>query len=188
MKRIWVVSLVLLMMGAGTVFGQAKQAASNEKKNAISLDLFQLFKGIIASDTDADTYFVDFSLNYERLIAPHFGLGVQLDLFPGKVFDISYFYFGMSAFFRHYPMSANAEKFFLGTSLGFNVQAVDGKAKPETGGFSGLTVALQAGYRLMLSSNFVYIEPSMSYVLSKTYLVPVVPLGWQGGLRFGLVF
>jgi hypothetical protein len=111
------------------------------------------------------------------------------------------------------------DKFFIGANLGINAQTIDGgKAEPKEGGFLGLTIALQAGYRVLFPKNF-YIEPVMSYVLSKSggsssgggsddflgglfgdlfddvmdsamasMSAPVVPLGWQGGLRIGVTF
>jgi hypothetical protein len=188
LKKILVVVLVLLM-GASTVFAQ-EAASAGGQKNALSLDLFQLFKGIIASDSDNDTSFFYASVNYERLVAPHFSIGAQLDLAPGKVSDIDYMYFGLSAIGRYYPMSENFEKFFLGVGLGFSSESIDVSGFDDT---TGLTVALRAGYKLITSKN-IYIEPSMAYVLSKTSLISLmggpsmVPLGWQGGFRFGFVF
>jgi hypothetical protein len=192
LRKIFVVVLVLLM-GAGTVFAQQAAPAQTpdtpkERKNAISLDLFPLFKGFIASDSDSDTFFFNASLNYERLVAPHFSIGAQLDLAPGKVSDNDYMYFGLSAFGRYYPMSENFEKFFLGVGLGFNSESIDISLFDDV---TGLTVALKAGYKLITSKN-IYIEPSMAYVLSKTSplmgYASMVPLGWQGGFRFGFVF
>jgi hypothetical protein len=192
LRKIFVVVLVLLM-GASTVFAQ-EAASAEEQKNALSLDLFTLLKGIIASDDSTKTTIFALAVGYERLVAPHFSIGAELDLYFGKVYDIDGSYFGLSAVGRYYPMSENFEKFFLGASLGINRFTIDGKADAEYGGFFGLTTNLRAGYKLILPKN-VYIEPSMAYVLSKVSLmtlmgtgISVTPLGWQGGLRFGFVF
>jgi len=64
-------------------------------------------------------------------------------------------------------MSTKFEKFFLGTTLGFNSLSIDGKTKPENGGFTGLTASLKTGYKLILNKN-MYLEPSLAYVMSKS--------------------
>jgi hypothetical protein len=191
MKKFLVVFFFFLL-GASAAFAQqrssggGKSSSGSGAANALSLDLFPLAKGYIASDGDADTSFYCGFLAYERLVGDSFGIGVQLDLVSGEIAKVDYFYFGLSALGRYYPMSP-FEKVFFGASLGFNRQSIDGKAKPANGGFTDLTIALQAGYRLMLTGS-IYIEPSMSYVLSRTTGVPVTPLGWQGGLRLGFAF
>jgi hypothetical protein len=164
--------------------------APGERKNAISLDLIPLFKGIIALDSDADTGFFCMALGYERLIAPHFTIGAEIDLYPGQFWDVDYMYFSLAAVGRYYPMSERLEKLYLGTHVGFNVQAIDGKTGAEYGGFSGLLIGLEAGYKLMLGKMF-FVEPSMSYTYSKSgELFGMVPLnlGWQAGLRIGISF
>jgi hypothetical protein len=68
--------------------------------------------------------------------------------------------------------------------------SIDGKTKPENGGFTGLIVSLKMGYKLVTKNGF-YMEPSLAYVLSKSSiagdLIPT-PLGWNGGLRLGFAF
>jgi hypothetical protein len=187
-------------MSIGVIFAQAQPAATateepKEKKNCLTLDMFSLVKGIIASDSDDEVSYFNLFVGFERLIAPHFSIGADLDLMLGKWDSINVNYIGVSAEGRYYPMSENFEKFYLGAALGFNTLSIDGKSKPEDGGFSGMTTSLKAGYKLLLAKNFT-IEPSMSYVLSKysalaaTYygLAIPTPLGWQGGFRIGFVF
>jgi hypothetical protein len=75
--------IVLALVCAGMAFAQQRPAAkpaAKELKNALALDAFQLFKGAIATDTDIG--FSDFavSVSYERLVAPHFSIGVDMDL------------------------------------------------------------------------------------------------------------
>jgi hypothetical protein len=190
--------LLLVCAGAG-VFAQEKKpeaeaetaaepAAPGVRKNAITLDTISLFKGFIASDNDSDTFFFCMALAYERLVAPHFTFGVDLDLYPGQIFDVDYVYFGLTAAGRFYPMSEYMEKFFIGANLGFNTQAIDGKSKPEYGGFTGLTIGLKAGYKLLFTDMF-FAEPSLSYTYSKSGEFggsAPLNLGWQGGLRIGV--
>ncbi|MDR0444339.1 MAG: hypothetical protein LBH44_13140 [Treponema sp.] len=178
MKKFLVI--LLLVCTAGAVFAK-------DKKNSASLDLFPLFKGLLASDPDNDIVFVCFGLNYERLIAPNFSAVGGLDLYPGKIAkkDGDYFYFGMNAGLRCYPM-ATFDKLFIGGSLGFNLQAINGKTKEENNGFAGPTISVTAGYK-MLNKAGLFFEPSMSYILSKSG-EDVTPLGWQGGLRVGAAF
>jgi len=189
---------VLLLAGAG-VFAQEKKAeaesaepaAPGVRKNAITLDTIPLFKGIIASDNDSDTFFFCMAFSYERLVAPHFTFGVKLDLYPGSIYDVDYMYFGLAAAGRFYPMSEYMEKVFIGANLGFNTQSIDGKSKPENGGFTGLTVGLKAGYRILFNDRF-FAEPAMSYTYSKSGsggLGGSTPLnlGWQAGLRIGVL-
>ena len=190
-KMVFLAVLVMVLICTGTGFAQ--------EMNSVSLDLFPLFKGFLSYDSDTNYAFFCFALGYERTISPHFGLCVYFDLFPGKVGyekpekeegKISYMYVSGRLGGRYYPMSEYSEKFFLGASLGINRQSVDGKSKPERGGFTGLIVDLQAGYKLVLPPK-IYVEPSMSYVLSKSGNYPgvsVTPLGWQGGLRVGYTF
>lgn len=181
-------------------------APAEELKNSFGLDLFQLFKGFIATDTDSKFSVFIISAAYEGLVAPHFSVGADLDLYFGKFDKIEGSYFGLAAEGRYYP-TANFDKFFIGTTLGFNSLTVDGTTKPEKGGFTGLTTSLKIGYKLVLSKT-MYIEPSLAYVLSKSssgsgfdfgdifsgddisFGFPSIPtpLGWNGGLRLGFLF
>jgi len=184
----WFCAAVLALVCAGTAFTQAKPAAAApaaaEKKNAISFsDTMPLFKGFIASDSDADTFYFYLSPAYERLIAPHFTIGGELDTCFGSVYDVGYFYLSMAFVGRYYAMSEKMEKFYLGANLGFNMEMIDGKTDY---GFVGLLIGLEAGYKLLLGKTF-FIEPSMAYVYSKSGSGPT-PLGWQGGLRIGIEF
>jgi len=171
---------------------------SKEIKNAIGLDTFQLFKGFIATDTESNFSVFIIALDYEGRIAPHFSLGSDLDLYLMKFDSIEIVYFGLSLEGRYYPV-ADFDKFFLGTTIGFNSLSVDKKTKGADGGFSGLTASLKIGYKLMLGKT-MHLEPSLAYVMSKSSMlssgmasflgVPSIPtpLGWNGGLRFGISF
>jgi len=189
---------VLLLAGAG-VFAQEKSASEaagaadpGEKKNAITLDAMSLFKGFVASDSDSDAFFFCAALAYERLVAPHFTIGAEIDLYPGKVHNVDYMYFSLLAAGRYYPMSEYMEKFFIGANLGFSSQSINGSSDSADGGFVGLRIGLRAGYKLMFGQMF-FVEPSMSYTYEKTSLASFFGStpqnnGWQGGLRLGVSF
>jgi len=190
---------------ATTAPATAKAAAGNE--NSLGIDLFQMTKGFIASDSDAKFFCFIISAGYERLIAPHFSIGGDVDMYFIDFDGTGGFYFGLAGEGRYYPQSTNFEKFFLGATLGFNLLSVDGKTKPDDGGFFGLTTSLKAGYKLLVGKN-MYLEPSLAYVLSKqssgpsfsggsifgialpSFSFPSVPTpcGWNGGLRLGFTF
>ncbi|MDR0451385.1 MAG: autotransporter outer membrane beta-barrel domain-containing protein [Treponema sp.] len=182
-KRI-VLGLLVLAAVTGILGAQEASAA----KMAVSLDLFPLVKGIIWSDNDADNALFALAPNFEYLLHPHFTVGGAADLYFGKASDIDIFYFGLAAHGRWYPLSSGLDKLFLDTGLGFNVFALDGKTDPDRGGFSGLTMSLKAGYKLMFTPNF-FVEPSMAFVYAKTPNAGVpTPLGWQPGLSMGGAF
>jgi hypothetical protein len=178
----------------GAAFAQAKPAATPaaaEKKNAIAMDVFPLLKGIIWSDSDDDRSDFALSFAYERLIAPHWSIGPNMEIsFIDVDAEEIFIYFSLAAEGRYYP-SANFDKFFLGATLGFNLLSYDGKTKRENGGFVGLITSLKMGYKVVTSNGF-YMEPSLSYVLSKIDENPFftfpIPSGWQGGLRLGFAF
>jgi len=220
MKKILCV-LVLACLVLGAAFAQQQKPATpaqpakpatpppaaapaGEFKNSIGLDLFQLFKGFIATDTGSKVSVFIISAGYENLVAPHFSVGADLDFYLMKFNSVDSLYFGLAAEGRYYPMSANFEKFFLGTTIGINALSIKGKVKPEDGGFFGLTTSLKAGYKLIINKN-MYLEPSLAYVLSKSgggsvnvnigdvdigFSIPSAPtpLGWNGGLRLGILF
>jgi len=211
--------LVLACLIFGTAFAQARPAtpppapaqpaqpapakpAEDSKviENALGLDIFQLCKGFIASDKDSEFLVFIISTSYERLVAPHFSIGGDIDLYLLKFDKIDGSYFSLALEGRYYPMS-NFENFFVGTTIGFNVLTIDGST--DNGGFKGLTTSLKSGYKIVLNKS-VYLEPSLAYVLSKSSTSPSLgglasllgisfpsvptPLGWNGGLRFGFVF
>jgi hypothetical protein len=187
--------IVCIMVLACLVFSVAFA-----QKSSFGVDLFQLVKGFIASDNDNDYSVIIISGGYEMLVAPHFSLGVD-----AAAYFISYkvgvganrdgkdgLYLSVAADGRYYPMSENFEKFFIGTTVGFNSLSLDGSTKPADGGFQGLVASMKVGYKLITEKK-LYLEPSMSYVLSKIgsgligSSVPT-PRGWNAGLRLGLVF
>jgi hypothetical protein len=170
----------------------APAEAPKEKKNSLGLDLFQLCKGFVATDSGSKYSLFIICVDYERLIVPHFSIGADIDMYFLDFNGVNGLYLGFLAEGRYYPQSTNFEKLFLGTTIGYNLLSIDGKTKPENGGFSGLTVSLKMGYKVITKSN-IYLEPSLAYVLSKSsmgYGLPSIPtpLGWNGGLRFGFVF
>ena len=188
-------ALVLLILCASMSFAQETASTPDrirERKNSLAGDMFPMFKGFIASDIRGETLFFCGAISYERLIAPHFSFGANLDIYFGRTYIIfsrdTLFYFGTAVEGRYYPLSENFEKFFVGTTFGFNLASISGYTGPSYGGFFGLIAALKSGYKILIK-NF-YLEPSLAYVLSKTssYGLYVTPLGWEGGLRIGFVF
>jgi len=225
------VCILIVTVCAGMAFAQAKAPApaapppaaaapataepapqSGERKNSIGMDLFPFLRGIIASG-DGSMYICT-SGSYERLIAPHYSIGGNLDLYYGSIAytyssgygsksaKYSAYYFSLAAEGRYYIQSESLEKAFLGTTLGFNMCSIDGSVDPA--GFIGLIASLKAGYKVVTSKS-IYIEPAMSYVLSKTPMsfdsifssllgsaasgaTFPTPYGWEGGLRIGYVF
>jgi hypothetical protein len=172
----------------------AGQTGGGAAKTAVSLDLSPLVKGIIWTDNDKDYSLFALALGFERLVRPHYTVGAVADLYfgeAGKNADgaISISYFGLAVHGRYYPQSAGMEKFFIDAGLGFNVFSFDGESDSKKGGFTGLTMSLKAGYKLMLTPGFFF-EPSMAFVYAKIpadVSVPT-PLGWQPGLSFGGAF
>ena len=171
-------------------------SAAFAQKSSFGVDLFQLVKGFIASDNDNDYQVIIASGGYELLVAPHFSVGVD-----ATAYFISYkvvndgksgLYLSVAADGRYYPMSEKFEKFFIGTTVGFNSLSLDGSTKPTDGGFQGLVASMKVGYKLIMKGN-IYLEPSMSYVLSKRGTKTIgssvpTPNGWNAGLRFGIAF
>ena len=179
---------VIALVCAGAAFAQDAE----KKANAISLDVVPLFKGLLASDSENDQWYFSIAAAYERLVAPHFSLGVEADLYLGEhAKDVDYLYFGIAAAGRYYPLSEHMEKFFVGASIGFNSQSVDGKTDAQYGGFQGPFISVKSGYKVLMGKSF-FAEPSMSYTYSKINSMValfgggITPLGWQGGLRIGL--
>ena len=127
MKKFLVVFGAILGMAlvSGPLFAQA---------NAVMLDVAPLAKGIIASDSDTDTAIFGIAASYERLLAPHFTLGLRVDLYAGKVGNqetAAYnldgqriVYFGLNAQGRVYPLSENLDKLFIEAGLGFNTLSI----------------------------------------------------------------
>jgi hypothetical protein len=179
--------LGLLVLAAVTgVLGAQEEAPA--AKMAVSLDLSPLLKGIIWSDSDADNALFALAPNFEYLVRPHFTVGAAADLYFGEASDVDIFYFGLAAHGRWYPLSSGLDKLFIDAGLGFNVFAYDGETDPDKGGFAGITMSLEAGYKLMFTRNF-FVEPSLAFVYAKTpYAGAPTPLGWQPGLSIGGAF
>jgi len=184
------VCLVLAFVCTGLVFAQEQiDTEPVTRNNAVTWDLMTLLKGFIASDSNTDTVFGCMTFGYERLILPRFSIGAELDVYPGTLYDESYLYFGLAAAARYYPLSVNMEKLFIGALVGFNMQFIDGKMDADSEGFSGLFAGLRAGYKLQITDMF-FIEPSLSYIYSKTNFefLGIAPhnYGWQVSLRLGI--
>jgi hypothetical protein len=161
---------------------------AQETKMAVSLDLFPMVKGIIWSDSDRKDSLIALAPGFEYMVRPQLALGAAADIYFGKARDIDILYFGLAAHGRWYPQS-NPDRFFIDAGLGFNMFSLDGESDSDKGGFTGLTVSLKMGYKLMFNKFFV--EPSMAFVYAKTptsVSVPVTPLGWQPGLSIGMAF
>ncbi len=184
--------LVLAMLVAGSVFAQGKKSGASVSNNAITMDMIPLFAGFIESDSDAKTFYFRMAFAYERLIAPGFSIGAELNLHPGKFYDEGYMYFSLAAAGRAYTISEQMEKFFVGAKLGFEILSIgETSASPQIG--------LIVGWREMFGKLF-FVEPSMSYTYSMLYgesgslpgLGNVSSSGkssdWEGGLRIGVTF
>jgi hypothetical protein len=113
---------------------------------------------------------------------------VSADLWIGEASKVDFFYLGLAAQGRWYPLSKGVDKLFVGALVGFNVFALDGNLESEYGGMAGLVAGLKAGWKIMIGPSF-FVEPAMSYIYAKT---PVVALpgisGWQAGLSIGGAF
>jgi hypothetical protein len=169
--------------------------AQGTGKMAVSLDLFPLAKGMIwsESDSDSDSDKSLFALvpGFEYLVSPHYTVGAVADLYFGEYSKNDVFYFGLAAHGRWYPQSTGLDKLFIDAGLGFNMLSVEGeKADRDHYGFTGLTMSLKLGYKLML--NKFFIEPSMAFVYAKTPVSQIsdfpTPIGWQPGLSIGAAF
>jgi hypothetical protein len=182
-KRI-VLGLLILAAAPGVLGAQ-----ESAEKGAVSLDVFPLGKGVIWSDSELDNSLLALVPNFEYLLRPHHSIGVAADIYFGKASEIDILYFGLAVHRRWYPLSSGTDKFFIDAGLGFNIFALDGETGSDKGGFTGITMSLKAGYKLMSNSRF-FVEPSMAFVYAKipnTASVPT-PLGWQPGLSAGVAF
>ena len=191
----WICVVVLFLVCTGAVFAQQRTSAQQQaqvKKNAITLDIFHLMRGFIASDSDTKTFFVCIDMTYERLVTSRISIGPELEVQFGKIWDDNSIYFGLGFNGRYYPLSEQMDRLFLGASLGFNLMAIDGKIKKEHGGFIGPYVAATMGYKVHLVRNVFFIEPSLSYTYAKASEMywGMTPwnLGWNAALRIGFSF
>ncbi|MDR3356848.1 MAG: autotransporter outer membrane beta-barrel domain-containing protein [Spirochaetaceae bacterium] len=172
----------LLLMLAIT----AGLSAQQTKTIAVGVDAMPLFKGFIWTDNDADNSLFALSPSFEYAAVPHFSICGTADLWFGELGKVDIFYFGLAIHGRWYPLSAGLDKLFLDAGLGFNSFSVNGETDAKFGGFSGLTIGLKAGWKLLMGQTF-FMEPSMAYVYAKSGNVPT-PLGWQAGLSIGMAF
>ncbi|MDR3139383.1 MAG: autotransporter outer membrane beta-barrel domain-containing protein [Treponema sp.] len=182
-KRI-LLGLLILAAVTGVLCAQEGTA-----KTAVGLDAFPLVKGFIWSDNDLDNSLFVLAPNFEYLVHPRFTIGAAADLYLGEAAKIDILYFGVAAHGRWYPQSSGLDKLFIDAGLGFNIFSLDGETDSEKGGFTGFTISLKAGYKLVLGSKF-FIEPSMAFVYAKTPSTVSIPtpLGWQPGLSAGVAF
>jgi hypothetical protein len=166
-----------------------------QAKNAASVDIVPLIKGIIACDASTGVFGIAFE--YERILTPHFSVGGRMDIYGIGNDDgglkTSGAYFGLAAHGRWYPLSESFEKLFFGVGLGFNVlTAKDGNGNEiEALGMGGMTWTMKVGWKLFCIPKLpaLFVEPSLAYVLSKSStFTNVTPLGWQPGLNLGMTF
>ena len=175
-NKLFLLAMLGMVLGSGPLFAQA---------NAVTIDVAPLFKGLIATDSDTDTGIFGIGASYERLLLPHFALGLRMDLYAGKVNDQSGVYFGLDAQGRVYPLSDTMEKLFIEAWLGFNTLSVENSDDEE---FTSLTFQGKLGY-LHFFNRAIFIEPGIGYVLAKSSsAVPVTPLGWQLACGVGFAF
>jgi hypothetical protein len=187
----WFCAVVLALVCAGTAFTQARPAARapSVKKNAISLDLNYLLRGIIESDSDTDTLYFALAPTFEHLVTSNVSVGGEMHLVFGSTHDVSTLYFGLGFTGRVYPLSEQMEKMFLGVTLGYSILAMDGKIKTEAGGMTSLYTTAMLGYKWHLVENVFFIEPSLAYTYIKAHGFGVLGnLGWTAAIRLGLSF
>jgi hypothetical protein len=179
MKKLVILVLLTTCLAAGLA----------AQRMAISVDAIPLVKGIIWSDNDLDQSLFALSPSFEFRIASNYTIGGTADLWFGEANKTDFFYFGLAAHGRWYPLGDGLEKLFVDAGLGFNSLSIDGeKADRDHGGYSGLTIGLKAGWKQLFGRNF-FAEPSMAYTYAKapSYGEPTI-LGWQAGLSIGVVF
>jgi hypothetical protein len=179
------IALGLLVLAAVT--GVVGAQASSSAKMAVSLDTFPLVKGLIWTDSDADNSLFALAPSFEYQLRPHLTVGAAADLYFGKNLDTSVLYFGIAAHGRWYTQSSGLDKFFIDAGLGFNMFSYDGEFDSDDGGYSGFTMSLKAGYKLLFTPKF-FVEPSMAFVYAKIPSLATVPtpVGWQPGLSIGI--
>jgi hypothetical protein len=190
---------------AVTVERAAPAGGVGAVKMALSVDLFPLVKGIIWTDSDKDRSLFAFVPSFEYRVRPHYTVGVTADIYSGqaaKFMDksVNFTYLVFAVHGRYYLQSAGMDKFFIDAGLGFNTFSVD--LPSEMAGnydfdYTGLTLSLKAGYKLMLTPSF-FLEPSMAYVYAKVPDTSGLPGGvsvdlpsldeWQPGLGIGGMF
>jgi hypothetical protein len=187
MKKL-VCILVLICVIMGAAFAQAKPAApapakpaaaSSGKQNAIGLDAFQLIRGVIETNNDIDYSVFYIFAAYERLIAPRFSIGVDIDMGFYTQAKVKSTYFSIAGEGRYYPMSEGFDKLFLGATLGYSQLEIDGSTKA---GFTGLNTSLKMGYKVITGKGF-YLEPALAYSVNK-----ISSGDWDCGLRLGWAF
>ena len=163
-------------------------SAVSAQKMSVSLDVMPLVKGIDWGDDDKNNSLIALAPNFEYLFSAGFTLGGSVDLYIGQVSDVDFLYFGLTAQGRWYPSSQGMSGFFIGGGLGFNAFSLDGEFDKKKGGFMGLVISIEGGYKAMLNSKF-FIEPSMAYVYAKESGKGIpTPSGWQAGLSAGMAF
>jgi len=179
MKRIVCVA-VLACVVMGGVFAQSRPAAASAakvRKNAIGMDLFPLFTGIVASEgSDFNGWGtligLDFAFSYERLLVPHFSIGADMDItvalaIPKSGDTVSGFLLGLGGELRYYPVSEDLKGLFVGGTLGLELFFNDGKLGVKDGGYFSMTTSVKLGYKAMTRIG-LFFEPSIAYVVSES--------------------
>ena len=174
MKKV-VCVLVLACVIMGGAFAQAKPAAS-AAKNAIGFDLIRLFD--VLSPVGSGMFLgTTISFAYERQIVPHWSIGPDADI---GIYGRSGFFgfrLHLAAEGRFYP-TANFDKLFFGTTVGFKLEAGSGGGHIPF----GLAISLKTGYKFITSKK-LYLEPSLIWNYDGLY-----GNYFWGGLRLGWVF
>jgi hypothetical protein len=182
--------LALALLCAGVSFGQAGA------KNALSVDVAPLLRGLVINRDDPDINFFGIGAFYERLLGSSYSLGARFDYLSGEYgsgpsVDVSYLAFSVHG--RVYPLAQGLAKLYLDLGVGFNSIDVD---LPTYDKQEGMTFALKAGYKHFFN-NFIFVEPSIAYVYARTIsgswssiakANDPSPVEWTPGLLIGISF
>ena len=90
--------LMLALLCAGAVFAQSG------KKNALSVDVAPLFRGLVVKDNNPDVRFFGAGVFYERLFGSSFSLGGRFDFIIGEYLGRDTRYLAGSIHGRVYPL------------------------------------------------------------------------------------
>jgi hypothetical protein len=188
--------LALALVCAGAAFGQSG------KKNALSVDVAPLFRGLVVSQNgNPDIGFFGAGLFYERLFGSRYSLGGRFDFIKGDYSnnvapkDVDITYLAASVHGRVYPLSQGLEKFYLDAGIGFNSINIDAPNHKKEG---GMTFALKMGYKQFFNG-LIFVEPSIAFVYaerisSHSKLASFQaeqdpsPFEWTPGLLIGVSF
>jgi hypothetical protein len=180
-KRPILVFITAVVFAGGVYAQEAAEAATPKNKFTLTLDAAQLFRGIIASDSDSDTSHFGLGAVLEFDISG-INTGVRADLGISDLDGTNLTYFDILALWRFYPL-AQLTKLYLSTELGFSYEKLDVSGSDAV---SGLVFGLRAGWKQQF--NKIFIDTSMGYGYSKDSMGPFGWHGWQAGLGIGFAF